>query len=160
MCCIWRYQSLILVTVSSSGWIFCRFLDCWTEDCTVLHEHDYECTSWVNKTVPVDVDDVPVVNVSFFHRLICLTCAYTQCKNIHLPERQITALILDNWENEPRSDHKQWLQLATVRQKQRNLPNILFLNIFLLFSVSLLSFSDILQFCRFFPIHVQVFYYH
>lgn len=30
MYCIWWYQSLRLVAISSASWIFCRFLDCWT----------------------------------------------------------------------------------------------------------------------------------
>lgn len=47
-------------------------------------------------------------------------------------------------------------------QKQHNLPNIFFRNIFLLFSVSLLSFSDFFTviFVDIFTTHFQLFYYH
>lgn len=36
--------------------------------------------------LPVYVDDMPIINISFLHRLICFPCAYAQRKNVHLQD--------------------------------------------------------------------------
>ena len=49
-------------------------------------KHDRRCTPSVNTTVPVDVYDVPIVDISFFHWLIGFPGAYRQRKNVHLQD--------------------------------------------------------------------------